>query len=34
VRNVYTFFVEIVEGETPLERPKCGYEHAIKINLK
>jgi hypothetical protein len=34
VRNACTFFVEIVKGERPLERPKCGYEYAIKMYLK
>jgi hypothetical protein len=34
MRNAYTFFVKIVEGERPLERPKHRQEYTIKMYLK
>jgi hypothetical protein len=34
MRNMYKILVGKPEGKKPIRRPRCRWEHNIKINLK
>jgi hypothetical protein len=33
MRNAYPFLVGKLEGNRPLDRPRCGWEYNIKVAL-